>query len=208
MVDLHLVEHHALAAHHVVVVVGGEARMQAVGGLGTLAVADVVGKDEEIFCDVERLAGAEEHIREERIQQRVGIAAGAVEQEHSIIHVAGRIAVRGAEREVVQLELGQGFAGAKAEVWQRTAPSTVGQEIAGACAAAEGFAGARDMVWQLAAAPIESVAAIAKRNLRGCIGTSRAVDSRIAPRWQFAKRRRGSGCLQELQRFVEAGILF
>jgi hypothetical protein len=118
MVDLHVVEHHALAAHHIVVVIGGEVRVEAVGGLGTLAVADVVGQDEEILRDVERLAGAEEHIREQGVQQRVGTAAGAMEQEHGIIDVAGGVAVGRAEGEVVQLELRQRLSGAEAEVCQ------------------------------------------------------------------------------------------
>ena len=61
MVDLHLVEHHALAAHHVVVVVSGKVRVQAVGGFGAFAVADVVGQDKKVLRDVERRAGNEEH---------------------------------------------------------------------------------------------------------------------------------------------------
>ena len=62
MVDLHLVEHHALAAHHVVVVIGREVRMQTVGGLGTLSVADVVWQDDEVLLDVENRPRPEQHI--------------------------------------------------------------------------------------------------------------------------------------------------
>ena len=55
-------EHGVLGGDHVVVVILGELHAQAVGGFGGLAVADVVGEDEEVFCDVERLAGAKEDV--------------------------------------------------------------------------------------------------------------------------------------------------
>ena len=71
--------------------------MQAVGGLGALAVADVVGEDEEIFGDVEGLAGAEEDVGEDGIEEGMGVAAGAVEQEDGVVDVAGRVAVGRAE---------------------------------------------------------------------------------------------------------------
>jgi len=81
-----------------------------------LAVADVVGEDEEIFGDVEELAGAEEDVGEDGIEEGVGVAAGAVEKEDGVVDVPGGVAMGRAEGEVVELELGQGFAGAKAEV--------------------------------------------------------------------------------------------
>ena len=42
MINLHLVEHQALGAYHVVIVVSGEVRVQPVGGFGAFTVADVV----------------------------------------------------------------------------------------------------------------------------------------------------------------------
>ncbi len=60
-------EHGVLAGDHVVVVVLGEVHAEAVGGFGGLAVADVVGEDEEIFCDIEGLAGAEEDVGEDGV---------------------------------------------------------------------------------------------------------------------------------------------
>ena len=44
------------------------------------------------------------------------VAAGAVQQQDGVVDMAGGVAVRRAQREVVQLELGQSFAGAEAEV--------------------------------------------------------------------------------------------
>ena len=117
VIDVEAVEEHGvLGDDHVVVVVLGEVHVEAVGGFGGLAVADVVGEDEEEFSDVEGLAGAEEDVGEDRIEERVSVAAGAVEEENGVVCVAGSVAVWGAEGEVVELEFGEGFAGAEAEV--------------------------------------------------------------------------------------------
>ena len=109
-------EHLVLRADHVVVVVVREVHLQAVGGLGAIALADVVGEDEEVPGDVERLAGTEEDVGEDGVQQRVALATGAVQQKDGVIHVAGGIAMRSTEREVVESELGKRFASAEAEV--------------------------------------------------------------------------------------------
>ncbi len=74
------------------------------------------GKMRKYLVDVERLAGAEEDVGEGGIEERVGVAAGAVEQKDGVVDVAGRVAMRGAEGEVVELEFGEGFAGAEVEV--------------------------------------------------------------------------------------------
>ena len=79
-------------------------------------MADVVRQDEEIFGDVQRRAGAKEHVGEDGVQQRVGTAAGAVQQEDGVIDAPGRVAMNCSQGEVVQLELGQRFADAEAEV--------------------------------------------------------------------------------------------
>ena len=49
-----------LGLDHVVVAVAREPRAQAVARLARLAVADVVGQDDEVLRGVERLAGAEQ----------------------------------------------------------------------------------------------------------------------------------------------------
>jgi len=43
--------------------------VEAVGWLGGFAVADVVGEDDEKFCDVEGLAGAEEDVGEDGVEE-------------------------------------------------------------------------------------------------------------------------------------------
>src|SRR5215472_997673 len=50
------------------------------------------------------------------------IAAGAVQQEDGIIDVAGGVAMRRTQREVVQFEFRQGFAAAEFEVGERDPP--------------------------------------------------------------------------------------
>ena len=73
VVDVEAVgEHGVLAGDHVVVVVLGEVHAEAVGGLGGLAVADVVGEDEEELGDVEGLAGAEEDVGEDGVRSASG----------------------------------------------------------------------------------------------------------------------------------------
>ncbi len=87
----------------------GEVRAEAVGGFGGFAVADVVGEDEEVLGDVEGLARAEEDVGEDGVEERVRVAAGAVEQEDGVVGVALGVAVRGAQGEVVEVEAGAGF---------------------------------------------------------------------------------------------------
>ncbi len=129
MVDVEtLLEHKSLRSDHVVVVVSREVRVEAVGGLRGLAVADVVGKDEEVFGDVERLAGAEEDVGEDGAQQRARVAAGAVEEQDGVVRVAGGIRVRGAEREVMKMERRESFAGTEAEVGE-VVGSVVGRPV-------------------------------------------------------------------------------
>ena len=79
-------------------------------------MADVVGEDEEIFCDVEGLAGAEEDVGEDGVHQRVGVAAGAVEEEDGVVGVAVGAAVGLAEGDVVEVELLDGLAVFEVEV--------------------------------------------------------------------------------------------
>jgi hypothetical protein len=98
-------EHGVLAGDHVVVVVLGEVHAKAVGGFGGLAVADVVGEDEEIFGDVEGLTGAEEDVGEDGVEEGVGVAAGAVQEEDGVVGVAIGAAVGFAEGDVVEVQL-------------------------------------------------------------------------------------------------------
>ena len=109
-------EHGVLGGDHVVVVVLGELHAEAVGGFGGLAVADVVGEDEEVFGDVEGLAGAEEDVGEDGIHEGVRVAAGAVKEEDGVVGVAGGVAVGFAESDVVEVELLDGLAVFEVEV--------------------------------------------------------------------------------------------
>ena len=105
-----------LRRNHVVIVILRKAHAQSVGWFARLAVADVIGKDDVELRDVERLPGTEENVGKDGIQQRVGAAAGTVEQQDCVIGVACCIPVGFAEREVVQFQLRNGLTAAKAEV--------------------------------------------------------------------------------------------
>ena len=97
-------EHGVLGGDHVVIVVLGEVHAEAVGGFGGLAVADVVGEDEEVFGDVEGLTGAEEDVGEDGVEERVGVASGAVQEEDGVVGVAVGAAMGLAEGEVVEVQ--------------------------------------------------------------------------------------------------------
>ena len=73
-----------LRVDHVVVVVSGEARAQAVRGLRGLPGADRVGKDDEVAAGVERLSGPEELAGERRGEQARARSRGAVEDQDGL----------------------------------------------------------------------------------------------------------------------------
>ena len=125
------IEHQVLAAHHVVVVVLREMHAQAVGGLGDFAVADVVGQDDEIFVRC-RAAGRGRRARRRRagFSSEWRVAAGAVQQQHGVVDVAGGVAVGRAESEVVELEFGRVSPVPKRKLVSTVTPSTAGQVVA------------------------------------------------------------------------------
>ncbi len=117
MIDVQaVVQHHLLRANHVIVVVRREVRVQAIGGLRRLAMADIIRQHKIILRDIERLAGTEEHVREHRIQQRAGVAARAMQQQNGVVRLPGCVAMRRAKRQVVKMQRGQRLARAEAEV--------------------------------------------------------------------------------------------
>ena len=79
-------------------------------------MADIVGQDDEHLGDVERLAGAIKLICELRAEELLARAAGAVEDHHRIVDFALRIAMRRAERGVMDPKFGQRLARHKGEV--------------------------------------------------------------------------------------------
>ena len=110
-------EEEMLRGDHVVVVVMREMGAEAVAGFGGFAVADAVGKDDEVFGGVEKLAGIEEFVGVEGREELMAGAAGTVEDEDGVVHMALRVAMRAAERGVVEAELGKFFAGAEGEIF-------------------------------------------------------------------------------------------
>jgi hypothetical protein len=71
MIDMQsLDEHLMLRADHVVICVLRELQPQSVGWLTRLAVANVVGENDKKLGNIERLADAEEDIRESPFRPR------------------------------------------------------------------------------------------------------------------------------------------
>jgi len=105
-----------LEGDHVRIFVAGEMCMEAVAGLAGFAVADVVGKNQEIFVGVEQLAGAEEGSREDGLKKRVAFAAGAVEDQDGVGGAASGVFDRFAEGAVVEAEFGERLAGLEMEI--------------------------------------------------------------------------------------------
>ena len=65
---------------------------------------------------IERLPFAEKLVRERRQQPVRADAAGAVKEQDAVDDLAGGVALGGAERRVVKLELGQRLAAREAEI--------------------------------------------------------------------------------------------
>src|SRR6185369_13175963 len=101
---------------HVVVIVLREMHPHSVRRLGRSAMADVVGKDDVVAADVERLATAVKLISELRLKELLACPACAVEHHHSIVDLPGGIAMRVAKRGQVNSDLWQGLAVAEPKV--------------------------------------------------------------------------------------------
>ena len=73
-------------------------------------MSDIVGQDDPVARDVERLAGTEQFVGELRRQKLASRAAGAVQDHHRVVDLAARVAVRLAERGVVEPHFGKRLA--------------------------------------------------------------------------------------------------
>lgn len=90
-------EHGVLRCHHIVIVILREMHPQPVRRLARFAMPNIVRKNDEEFLYIERLPRAKQNIRKYRVQQRMRVAARAVQQQNGIIRVAGGVVVRLAE---------------------------------------------------------------------------------------------------------------
>src|ERR1700685_4000879 len=85
-------------------------------------MADVIRQDDEIPADVQGLAGSEQHLREHWIQQRMSSTAVAVQQQYGVVRVTLCVGMRGAQRQIMQAQLRQGLAAAKAKIGDGKGP--------------------------------------------------------------------------------------
>ncbi len=121
----------ALRVDHVVVGVFGEARVHAVARLARLAVAHVVGDDDEVLARVERLPGAEELTGIRSAHEAGARAGGAVQDEHGIPHDALGVPLGLAQRDVMDAQVGERLAALELEVVNDVIASRDGALCAG-----------------------------------------------------------------------------
>ena len=105
-----------LGRDDVLIAVMGELGAQAVARLAGAAAADTVRQDDEVLRRVERLAGGEQLVGKRGHQPGLAAGARAVEQDHRIGDVAGRVALRRSQRRVMLLEVGMHLAALEAEI--------------------------------------------------------------------------------------------
>ena len=105
-----------LGCDHVHVAVARETGLEAVAGLARLAVTDAVGKDQEEPLGIEQAARPKQLAGETRAHILCPAAAGAVEDEDGVADDALGVALRLAERAVMESQLGERLAGGEAEV--------------------------------------------------------------------------------------------
>ncbi len=106
------------AVDHVAVAVVREVAAEAVGRLRRAAAADRILHDDEVVAGIERLARPEQFVGELG-PQPVGAGAGiALQQEHAVDDPAGGVALRHADRAIVQFQLGQHLAAGETVVLQ------------------------------------------------------------------------------------------
>lgn len=105
-----------LQPHHVGVAVLRKLHAQAVTRLARLAVADVVGQDDEVLLGIERLAFPEQPPAIRGAQEPNARSAGAVQDQDAVTHHAVGVLPRRAHGPVVNLHRRQAFAAAEREI--------------------------------------------------------------------------------------------
>ena len=92
---------------HVGIAVIRKLRMHAVTGFARLAVAEVVGQDDEVLLGIEQLTFAEQLAGESGHIELFSTAGGAMHDEHCITDHALFVALRLAHRAVVDFQFRQ-----------------------------------------------------------------------------------------------------
>jgi hypothetical protein len=110
------VDKFVLEGDHVRVFVMREMGMETVARLAGFAVADVVGKNQKIFCCVEELAGTEKPSGENGLKKIAALATGAVKDQDRVGGATGRVFHRCTEGEVVEANVGKRLARLEMEI--------------------------------------------------------------------------------------------
>src|SRR5207248_6752588 len=102
--------------NHVVVIVLGKVRVQAVAGLRRFSVADAVRKNDVVARSIEKLARAEQFARKNGREELMTGAAGAVQDQDRVGDAALRVLCRSSQCHVMKAQFGQRFAGTELEI--------------------------------------------------------------------------------------------
>ena len=123
MIDVQpLGQQQMLRRHHIVVVIVREMRMQPVARLRRPAVPDVVRQHDVILRRIQQLSRSKQHAGKIRRQKLRARPARSVHDQHRVVHVPLRIAMRRAQRSVVQLHLRQRFARPEMKIVRQIVP--------------------------------------------------------------------------------------
>jgi hypothetical protein len=117
--DAELLQHQPLGLDHVVIIIFRELQPQPIGRLRRLSMADIVGKDDPVAADIERLARAIEFIGELGPKKLLAAASRAVEHHDRIVDLSRSVAVRRAKRRVVHTKAAQRLPGSECKFGQR-----------------------------------------------------------------------------------------
>src|SRR5690348_750314 len=124
-------QHFVLGGDHVVVIVVGEACVHAVARLARFSVSDVIGKDDEVTIDVEKLSRSEEHSCKLRSQELVSASTGAVKNQDGIVYTPIRITLRPAKSCVVESQFMKSLARTKMKVMRDVIAFVRSRKVAG-----------------------------------------------------------------------------
>src|SRR5579863_9968677 len=91
-----------LRRHHVVVIVLREMGAHPVARLTRFAVADAVGKDDEVAARIEKLPRSEQHAGKDWLEESTSLTTGPVQNQDGIRHVTLAIVYGCANRLIVQ----------------------------------------------------------------------------------------------------------
>src|SRR5438067_11656002 len=118
-----------MRGNHVVIVVLGKMRVQAIAGLRGFSVPDAIRKNDVVARGIEKLARAEEFTGKNGRKELLCSAPGAMQNQDRIGDASLRVARGLAERGVVKTQIGERFTRAKLEMLRDKVASARGGRV-------------------------------------------------------------------------------